>query len=78
MIVLVYVVVSIILNLFSFFIVCECIVFKKSKKYGFKVILFVLFKNKLLLVLVLFFLVFVIGFNIKFSIMVYYFIYNVY
>ncbi|MCM3183700.1 putative glucitol transport protein GutA [Priestia megaterium] len=74
---LVYAVVSIILNLFSFFTVRERIAPKKSKKHGLKVTLSVLFKNKPLLVLVSSFLAFAIGFNIKLSTMVYYFTYNV-
>jgi probable glucitol transport protein GutA len=74
---LVYAVVSIILNLFSFFTVRERIAPKKIKKHGLKVTLSVLVKNKPLLVLVSSFLAFAIGFNIKLSTMVYYFTYNV-
>jgi probable glucitol transport protein GutA len=74
---LVYAIVSIILNLFSFFTVRERIILKKSKKYGIKMTLSVLFKNKPLLILASSFLAFAIGFNIKLSTMVYYFTYNI-
>jgi probable glucitol transport protein GutA len=72
---LVYAIVSIVLNLFSFFTVRERIVPKKSKKQG--MTLSVLIKNKPLLILASSFLAFAIGFNIKLSTMVYYFTYNV-
>lgn len=74
---LVYAIVSIVLNLFSFFTVRERIVPKKSKKHGMKMTLSVLIKNKPLLILASSFLAFAIGFNIKLSTMVYYFTYNV-
>ncbi|MFS0820735.1 MFS transporter [Bacillus sp. 1P02SD] len=74
---LVYAIVSIVLNLFSFFTVRERIVPKKSEKHGLKMTLSVLFKNKPLLILASSFLAFAIGFNIKLSTMVYYFTYNV-
>ncbi|ALC83035.1 MULTISPECIES: MFS transporter [Bacillus] len=74
---LVYAIVSIILNLLSFFTVRERVVPKKSKKHGIKMTLSVLFKNKPLLILTSAFLVFSIGFNIKISTMVYYFTYNI-
>ncbi|MBT2739036.1 MFS transporter [Bacillus sp. ISL-7] len=74
---LAYAVVSIVLNLFSFFTVRERIVPKKSEKHGLKMTLSVLFKNKPLLILASSFLAFAIGFNIKLSTMVYYFTYNV-
>ncbi|MGG3572956.1 glycoside-pentoside-hexuronide (GPH):cation symporter [Bacillus gobiensis] len=74
---LVYAIVSIILNLFSFSTVRERIVPKKSKKQGIKMTLSLLFKNKPLLILVSSFLAFAIGFNIKLSTMVYYFTYNI-
>ncbi|MGF6952800.1 putative glucitol transport protein GutA [Neobacillus sp. B4I6] len=74
---LVYAMVSIVLNLFSFFTVRERIVPKKSEKHGIKMTLSVLFKNKPLLILASSFLAFAIGFNIKLSTMVYYFTYNI-
>ncbi|MGG3640099.1 MFS transporter [Bacillus gobiensis] len=74
---LVYAIVSIVLNLFSFFTVRERIVPKKSKKQGLKITLSVLFKNKPLLILASSFLAFAVGFNIKLSTMVYYFTYNI-
>ncbi|OAS84672.1 MULTISPECIES: MFS transporter [Metabacillus] len=74
---LVYAIVSIVLNLFSFITVRERIVPKKSKKHGMKMTLSVLIKNKPLLILASSFLAFAIGFNIKLSTMVYYFTYNV-
>lgn len=74
---LVYAIVSIALNLFSFFTVRERIAPKKREKQGIKKTLSVLFKNKPLLVLTSSFLAFAIGFNIKISTMVYYFTYNV-
>lgn len=74
---LVYAIVSIALNLFSFFTVRERIAPKKREKHGIKKTLSVLFKNKPLLVLTSSFLAFAIGFNIKISTMVYYFTYNV-
>lgn len=74
---LVYAIVSIALNLFSFFTVRERIAPKKTKKQGMKKTLSVLFRNKPLLILTSSFLAFAIGFNIKISTMVYYFTYNV-
>ncbi|TWG73339.1 putative glucitol transport protein GutA [Bacillus subtilis J27] len=74
---LIYAVISIVLNLFSFFTVRERIQPKKRKKQGIKKTLSVLFRNKPLLMLISSFLAFAIGFNIKLSTMVYYFTYNV-
>ncbi|MFC7395488.1 glycoside-pentoside-hexuronide (GPH):cation symporter [Scopulibacillus cellulosilyticus] len=73
---LLYAIVSIILNLFSFFTVRERIAVKKRHNHGFKKTISVLFKNKPLIILALSFLAFAIAFNIRLGTMVYYFTYN--